>query len=66
VSADTYHVLNCDAPGCDAATHWAFPTGSPAEVRRIRREIGWRTRRATGGGPLLDLCPDHAKETKTP
>jgi hypothetical protein len=64
VSGYTYLAIRCDADGCDAETHWAHHVDTYSELRRIRREDGWRTRRRAEGGQLLDLCPDHARETR--
>jgi hypothetical protein len=65
VSGYAYLALRCDADGCNAETHTPTHVDTYSEVRRIRRPDGWRTRRHPNGGPLLDLCPDHAQETET-
>lgn len=70
MTADSYPTLRCDglAPDgteCDAETHYPVRVDTHAELRRLRRADGWRTRRRPGGGPLLDLCPDHATEERT-
>ncbi|TDC04970.1 hypothetical protein E1265_35700 [Streptomyces sp. 8K308] len=60
MSGYAYLAIRCDADGCYAETHTPGHVDTYSEVRRIRRESGWRTRRAPGR--LLALCPDHATE----
>lgn len=65
MTAESYLTISCDAPDCSAETHWPLPVDTHAELRRLRRPDGWRTRRAPGGGPMRDLCPDHATRAAT-
>lgn len=58
MTAVRYVALRCDGPGdgsgCYAEIHHAFSDGmTVTELRRVRREDGWRTR--PGG---RDICPD--------
>ena len=60
MSGYAYLVIRCDVTGCYAETHTPRHVDTHSELRRLSREDGWRTRRQPDGGPLLDICPDHA------
>ncbi|MEU3447221.1 hypothetical protein AB0H29_08320 [Streptomyces thermolilacinus] len=70
MAADAYLVICCDAPDpdetdgrCSAEGHWPVRVRTHTELRRLlRTDRGWSRRRIDG--QLLDLCPDHAEETR--
>ncbi|MDT0306154.1 hypothetical protein RM780_04150 [Streptomyces sp. DSM 44917] len=62
MSTYAYLAIRCDVAGCYAETHTSHHVDTYTELRRLRSADGWRTRRHPRGGPLLDLCPDHARE----
>lgn len=55
MTADNFPAINCDGPGCSNATHHPL-VKTVTELRRIRREDGWRTRPRG-----RDICPDCGK-----
>ncbi|MFH8620137.1 hypothetical protein ACH4E8_34355 [Streptomyces sp. NPDC017979] len=60
MSADSYLVVRCDAPGCDAEGHWPVRhiPYTHTELRRLLRiERGWS--RPRSNGRLEDRCPNH-------
>lgn len=58
MTAVIYPAIQCDGPGdggedgCYAETHHPMAR-TVTEVRRLRRDLGWRTRPAG-----RDICPD--------
>ena len=65
MTADVYHVIQCDGRGpddeqCGTEGHWPVRTAHHRELRQLLAEHrGWRRRRIEGR--LLDLCPDCRK-----